>query len=244
MRNGKKWDMAVKIDKTRFTREFANKSKLVHFIDRAIERTPEFEWEAKFSPKKPDKGFHPSSDCLPSALNLYQSIAYPEARVIGCDLKKTFTVGHFWHQYLQYVLVELLEFASWDDIERHATHIWGDGKDYEFVSGSTDAICNILDDRYLIDIKTQKSIDFRLNHLPEWCADKYRCQINIYMDLFDIDQAIILCVNKDSPHNFKEYMFARDQKLIDAIYKKWKIVGECLKEGVEPTSKQEVILPL
>ena len=65
-------------------------------------------------------------------------------------------------------------------------------------------------------------------------ADKYECQFNIYMDLFDEDQAMLLAVNKDTPHDFKEFVFERDQNLIDAIYAKWEFVSLSLEADEPP----------
>jgi hypothetical protein len=48
--------------------------------------------------------------------------------------------------------------------------------------------------------------------------------MNIYMDFFDYDRALILAINKDTPHDFKEFEFRRNQPLIDVIYDKWKFV--------------------
>ena len=87
----------------------------------------------------------------------------------------------------------------------------------------------------LVDIKTMSGQAFRAPVLPEAFAHKYVCQINIYMDLFDIGQAMILGVNKDSPHDFKEILFVRNQSLIDAIYRKWKFVSECFDNDSPPT---------
>lgn len=229
--------MSIKLDKSKFTREFARQTKLAHLIDRAIENEDDFEWKAEFLKKKSDKGFHPSSDCLPSPYELYQSIFHPEPRKYGADLKKTFTVGHFWHQYLQFILVEKLSFCSWDDIEVHKTYSWGLRKNtpYHYVSGSADAIVEIPGHgRYLVDFKTQKSLDFRLNDFPDWCKDKYMCQLNIYMLLHDLDKALFFCINKDSPHSFKEIEIVRNQRLIDDILYKWKVTSEYIAKQEAP----------
>jgi hypothetical protein len=42
----------------------------------------------------------------------------------------------------------------------------------------------------------------------------------------------------------KEFEFDRNQPLIDAIYSKWKLVGDCVEIGLEPPLDYEVPLPL
>jgi hypothetical protein len=60
------------------------------------------------------------------------------------------------------------------------------------------------------------------------------------MDLFDLEQAMILGGNKDTPHDFKELTFVRNQPLIDAVYRKWEFVGDCLEGGTLP-SEDDVV---
>lgn len=246
--------MAIKLDTSKFVRNLANKHKLVPHLDRAIE-SGEFEWEYKFpGPKEQDDAWHPSGHCTPSVYDLWQmATSEPEERKLPASLLKTFQVGHFWHQYLQFVTVEKLGFATWDEIECSATRSWvsnpsfeDEPEPYHWVKGSAD-ICPVhipVHGDYLVDIKTMKSGDYKQNGMPRWCADKYECQANIYMDLFDIDRAIILCVLKDSPHDMKELEFVKNQPLIDAIYDKWHIVAECIATEVEPDIEFSIELPL
>jgi hypothetical protein len=86
--------------------------------------------------------------------------------------------------------------------------------------------------------------DFAKTGLPERFAAKYECQLNIYMDLFDMEQALIVAIQKGTPHAMKEFTFQRNQPLIDAIYEKWYLVSDCLDEGVAPSEDEVVSLPL
>lgn len=237
--------MAIKLKKDAFVKNLIKGHKLAGHIDKAIGEG-EFEWSAKFEPKVGDDGWHPSGDCTPNAYSLYQkAITLEEAKPHPASLLKTFTVGHFWHHYLQYIVVERLGFATWDDIEVKGERRWGEGA-YKWATGSADiAPCRIpVAGEYLVDIKTMGSHDFKQNGLPNWCAPKYECQVNIYMDWFDLERTIILCVSKDSPHDLKEFEFRRNQPLIDAIYGKWKLVGDCLDAGIAPPEDYETPLPL
>jgi hypothetical protein len=70
------------------------------------------------------------------------------------------------------------------------------------------------------------------------------CQLNIYMDFFDLERGMILGVQKDSPHEFREFHFDRNQPLIDALYNKWRLVAMCLDENVSPPEGEDIGLPL
>lgn len=237
--------MALKLKKDFLSRGLVNNFKLVPYIDKAI-GAEEFEWKADFSPKTGDDAWHPSSHCTPSAVHLYD-IATGQAPISepSIGLRKSFIVGHFWHAYIQHIVVERLGFADSSHIERKGERRWAD-KPFHWASGAGDiAPCDIPGvGEVLIDIKTMRANDFAMNSLPQWCAAKYECQINIYLDFFDLESAIILCVMKDSPHDFKEFFFKRNQPLIDAIYRKWMLVGDCIDQGIEPPENYVIDLPI
>jgi hypothetical protein len=254
--------MAIKLKRDQLVKNLSKKYKLATHLDKAIGKG-EMEWKAEFREKKGDTGWHPSGDCLPSPYELYHQARSEERELLAPGTYKTFAVGHFWHQYIQHIVVERLGFCGWDAIERHGDKGWtkeledlipeagvtfeGDRyKPFHWVSGSADiAPCEIPGHgTYLVDIKTMGSHDFRQAGLPTWCAAKYEAQVNIYMDFFDLEQAIILCVSKDSPHEFKEYIFERNPPLIEALYAKWKLVSACLDEEVEPDLTYIPALPI
>lgn len=234
--------MAIKLKKDAFVRNLVKGHKLANHIDKAIAEG-EFEWEAKFGVKLGDDAFHPSSDCVPSVYSLYKTRT-TESNGISGGLRKAFQVGHFWHAYIQWIVVERLGFATWDDVEVRGETRWSEGP-YGWATGSADiAPCRIpgVGD-YLVDIKTMRASDFKQQGLPSWCAEKYECQVNVYMDWFDLDEALILCVSKDSPHEFKEFTFKRNPQLVDAIYQKWALAGDCIRSGTVPDETYEVPLP-
>lgn len=250
------------VNKSNVASVLARNYKLVPHLNRAI-ADGEFEWDAKFEPKLGDDAWHPSGDCTPSMHELWlKATGQLEHRPFSVGLRKTFAVGHFWHAYLQWVVVEKLGFAGWDDIERRGTRGWGHTSvgtvrevpsvgqvpwaPYHWATGSADVCpCEIPGSgSFLIDFKTMNGNDFRKPDPPDWTADKWECQANIYMDWFDVEQAIFVGIQKDSPHEFKEFHFKRNQALIDAIYLKWKIVSECLAEGIEVPEDEDVDLPI
>lgn len=252
-------EMSIKLDRSKLVRQLAAKSKLVVHIDRAIDENPDFPWTFVHNPKIGDDAWHPSVHSTPSLWELYQ-ITQPNAptRTYGPGLKKTFMVGHFWHAYLQHIVVEKLKFASWHDIERKGSRGWTisngrptfiEGRKFEpfhWVTGSADiAPCEIPGvGSCLIDFKTMNQFDFKKPYIPEWCADKWECQANIYMDWFDLEEAIFVAICKDSPHEMKEFIFPRNQDLVDALYAKWALVSQCVKEQIEPPQSEIFHLPI
>lgn len=236
--------MALQIDKKSFGR-LAKGDKLVPHLDKVIGKD-DFEWTFDYHPKGVDDAWHPSTDCTPSTRDLYlKATGRGKDDQIPTSLRKTFLVGHFWHQYIQHVLVELLGYADEDHIERTGERIWGDGP-YRWVTGSADVAPLVLPggEEYLLDIKTMNAHNFRGQNAPAWAVDKWECQLNIYMDFFDLEKAIILGVEKDSPHDFREFEFRRNDDLIDALYAKWKLVGRCIDAEVEPPADVDDDLPL
>lgn len=183
----------------------------------------------------------------------------PAPRVIEAPLSKIFQVGHFWHQYLQEICLRagLCDEAS---VERRGEKAWatqtfytgggGDGievpKPFHFTTGSAD-ICPMEipgHGEYLIDFKTMGSHQFRGNTPHALTMEKWECQLNVYMDFFDMEKAIILGINKDAPHDYKEFEFHRNDKLIHQLYYKWMLVAECLDEGVAPPEDEVVELSI
>lgn len=242
--------MTIKFKKSALVKNLVSTNIIVPHIDRHIDKG-DFEWTAEFGQKHSDDAFHPSGDCTPSLHDLYmkatrQSIPRPPS----VSLRKSFIVGHFWHAYLQHIVVEI-GMAEARAIEREGVKCWGSGPDdqplpYHWAKGFGDiAPCSIPGHGdFLVDIKTMGSHHYKQTGLPEWAAAKYECQVNIYMDWFDLERTIILCVLKDSPHEMKEIIFERNQPLIDAIYGKWKIVGQCVVEGIVPPEDEPFILPI
>lgn len=241
--------MGIKVKKgTAFDRSKAvynlvNRDKLTPHLERAA--NDEFEWEYKYTAKEKDDAWHPSGHCTPDVRVLYD-IARQLAVMVDeedngisvttppSSANRIFQVGHFWHQYLQ-EMVRRLEFADERAIEREGKRFWGEDPDakvrpFEWARGSGDVAPCVIPKHgeFVVDFKTMGGFDFRKSGLPEWAAAKYEAQINIYMDFFDIERGLIVGVQKDTPHGFKEYEFRRNQKLIDTIYDKWQYVSELL----------------
>lgn len=250
--------MTIKLDKSKMVKSLVKRTKFVQHLDRAIGQG-DFVWDFDYEPKKGDTGWHPSGHCTPSPAELYHMALNPTKEDFPASLYKTFMVGHFWHQYLQWVTVKILGFADEAAVERTGKKGWGDCihsgglkhevchyQDWHYATGSGDLapIYIPTHGEYLVDFKTMGSHMFKPNLPPGTTIEKWECQANIYMDFFDLERALIVGICKDSPHDFKEYEFRRNQPLVDAIYGKWKLVSACIEEQVEPPVDEEVHLPL
>lgn len=242
------------------TKNLVKNHKLVQHLDRYLGEEIE-SFEFIYEPKKKDSAWHPSGDCLPTPSSLYDKALGSEPKEkFSVSLMKTFMVGHFWHQLLQKAILDI-GFADESSIERQGTKVWGNDipeifvdlssgisetrpvpKPFHWATGAGDvapcAIPNFGD--CIVDFKTMSSHQFKQKAIPEWAANKYEAQINIYMDFFDQEQGMILSINKDGPHDMKEFHYERNQPLIDAIYEKWHFVSECIDMGIRPTEEFDV----
>jgi hypothetical protein len=140
------------------------------------------------------------------------------------------------------------------DVSDNLLRVWPDSDDrtakvqpkpYHWATGSGDiAPCSIpVYGDYIVDFKTVNTRMFTYGPSDDVLA-KWECQGNIYMDFFDGDRILFVGIQKDYPHDMKEWEFRRNQPLIDAIYKKWMLVSECLDEGIVPPEDEEFPLPL
>lgn len=251
-----------------FRKDLSPKYKLVPKLDKAIAGFDE-PWTFAYEPKEHDLYWHPSGHCTPKPSYLYDMAT--ERLNDGHDdpefkkkMAKFGPVGHFWHQFLQHIMVRY-EMVSPDAIERQKVKGW---QPYEYEDCTMNCVgghsehCNAWkfrsyrpfhacignadvapwihkDHEYIVDFKTMGSRSFQAITLPEGFAAKYECQMNIYMDLFGYDRALIVAINKDTPHDFKEFEFRRNQPLIDMIYNKWKFVADCLEDQERPDTDDD-----
>jgi hypothetical protein len=242
----------LKLDKSQITRNLGRKYKLVPFLEKAFNDFDD-PWEYKYKEKEKDTAWHPSGHCTPPATELW-AITQGEDTFgpISGTLRKSFQVGHFWHQLLQHIVLRKLEFCTPEAIERRGTRHWGQTQEainqptpYQWVTGSGDiAPVEVPKWKGIVDFKTMSSHQFKQASIPEWAAAKYECQINLYMDFFDEGEAIIVPINKDTPHDMKEFLYERNQPLIDIIYEKLEFVSVCLEAGQAPTKADDEMFAL
>lgn len=245
-----------KLDNSKLLRNLGKKYKLVPYLDKAIANFGE-EWTFEAKEKPIDYGWHPSTHCTQSVTELYEEARCPEKERTkpSLSLKKIFAVGTFWHQWLQAIMIES-GLAKPEDIERHVIKVWECDirrdmahnlipKDYHWVSGSADVCPWTAPDGWIggIDFKTMGTHQFKQNGVPDWCSAKYECQMNIYMDIFDQSEWMILPIDK-ATGEMKEFIYERNQELIDAIYDRWKFVNECIRLDTPPDQGDEIAFDL
>lgn len=251
----------IKLTKDNFVRNLARGRLLVPYLEKYSEWDQPFDF--KYEPKEGDTAWHPSGDCLPTPRQLYDQALRIERESHSPSLQRTFLVGHFWHQAIQEVL-QRMEFAAPEAVERKGQRVWAEGVyepvdimrpgkllhekyplPYHWARGAGDVAPLVLPGGWegILDIKTMRGGDFdralKTGKLPERFAKKYEAQINIYMDFFDQEHGMFLAVNKDSPHNFCEFVYDRNDDMIETIYSKWQYVSECLDEGKRPEDDNE-----
>ena len=245
-----------KAKKLNFRRNLVKRHKFVGYLDEWFANEPEG-FEYTHTAKGEDDAWHPSGHCTPSVIDLYYAATDPDPHEWGASMNKAFAVGHFWHQLLQHAVLQI-GLAKPEDIERVGVRDWGERiftppepsstgavnavlhqsyKPYHWVKGAGDIAPLRLPKHgeYLVDFKTMGSRHFKAQGLPDGFEEKYEAQINIYMDLFDLEKALIVGINKDTGHEFKEIEFVRNQPLIDAIYRKWEFVSECIDAEIVPS---------
>lgn len=252
------------------------KTILASQLDEAFKRFNE-KFTFDYEPKKGDLGWHPSGDCLPPVSRLWgyayfavngefhPSVTNATAKKDLNHLNKTFMVGHYWHQVIQY-LIQKEGWAAPEAIEGIGYRAWDSQGDYRFIVASNDPtgdaivqgtvqpfhyvrgqgdVAPLIMPNWtgLVDIKTMNPADYKAGLSQSRFANKYLAQINIYMDLFNLDQALILAVDKGSAQ-FAEYTFVRDQILIDQIYAKWERVSYLLDHDIIPTEADDKLFEL
>lgn len=230
-------------DKSKIVRNLGKKYVYVPYLERALATFDE-PWQFTYQEKEKDTHWHPSGHCVPPATELYAIVSGEvKEEPISGSLRKIFQVGHFWHQYLQHVTLHKMEMCKPEAVERKGKREWGKTP-FHAVSGSGDlAPLEAPNWTGLVDYKTMNAANFKQQGIPPRYDAKYECQINVYMDLFDTAEAIILPINKDTGE-FKEFLYAKNCDLIDMIYQKWEFVSACLDAGEAPTAADDKMFPI
>lgn len=172
-----------------------------------------------------DGYFHPSSHCLTPELELYYAfhpeLLVPERYSVGQIMN--FQVGSAFHSLLQSMLIhlELVDPAEievgFTDERRHCSGRL-DIRRMEMPNGKV----------MPVDIKSSGA-----PKIADWLMDKYLAQLNVYMDVGcgpePMEQGMILIIEKQTPHRFREIIVQRDEALLDRIYTRWNRVLEAVQ---------------
>ena len=182
--------------------------------------------------KEKDGAFHPSSALMcEKALYAKMRGELPPETTRAED-EKTWMFGRYAHELIQWVVVDQLKLATWEDVEKEYNLRYGTAAGNEvWIRGFSDiARANVPghDEPVLVDIKSMASRLYSLGTLPGTKDAEYRAQVSLYLELEDLDTGIIICVEKDNPHRMREVRVERDGELVDSILEKWEYVADAL----------------
>jgi len=188
--------------------------------------------------KEKDGAFHPSS-ALACERALFAKLRgeLPE-EMTRLDMEKVFMIGRFYHELIQWIVVDQLGFSTWDQVEKR--HEWdfvtAAGNPYKVVGFPDVARMDIPGQPapVLLDIKTQAARLYGMNRLPGGLGEKYEAQTRIYLEFEDLDTAILLMCEKDNPHRFREVVVERDGAEVDRIVDGWDRVADALVDEDVP----------
>lgn len=191
-------------------------------IDQWLDENPEKSWGFQMEPKIGDDAWHPSGSCTPTVRELWEkATGVTKEREISVSLKKTFGVGHYYHQWIQWILRDEMKWCKPENVERKGGRHWDDNpettcdlsdsemawrlwpvgddcdhlkpKPYHWACGSADiAPLKLSDDTLvLFDIKSISVEDARSDAPPARYVDKWECQGSIYLDWFPECEEVI-----------------------------------------------------
>ena len=188
--------------------------------------------------KERDNAFHPSSALMCERALFAKMRGELPPETTKAESEKTFMYGRYIHELLQWIVVDQLKFATWEDVEKEYNLRYDTPNGNEvWIRGFADiarATIPGLDDPVLVDVKSMASRLYSLGELPKAKAFEYRAQVGLYLEMEDLDRGIIVCAEKDNPHRFREVEVARDGALIDTIMEGWEYVADCLASGEVP----------
>lgn len=176
-----------------------------------------------------DGWFHPSTHCFSDERFLQMSVdpRYKDRLVperMSLQSRMTIAMGSALHAVVQTQFL-IAGMIREEDIEVSLVNEEVHGR------GSMDfRIYHPNGKAYAVDIKTQNSRGFDMEHYPkkEWVG-----QLNCYMDWAGLDEAIVLVLESGFPYRFKEHHFSKDEQLLDEIYGRWTRVLEAVERGDE-----------
>jgi hypothetical protein len=94
-------------------------------IDQWLDENPEYRWTFTMEPKIGDDAWHPSGSCTPTVRELWETATgVAKERPLTVSLKKTFGVGHYYHQWIQTILRDKLKWCTSENVERRGGRHW------------------------------------------------------------------------------------------------------------------------
>ena len=193
--------------------------------------------------KEEDDAFHPSSAlmCLRALQAKREGLLVRQENSL--ESAKNFMFGHYIHGLIQWICVEELGFATWDDVEVDMDfHLETPAGNPYRVRGFPDISRCVVPNHepILVDIKTCNAHVFSLANLPRDKQEAYEAQVRLYLDFVGLDKGILLMAEKDHPHRFKEIVVERNNDQVDRIVAGWEAVVDIeARGGIAPCTCDE-----
>jgi hypothetical protein len=200
--------------------------ELIPYLDSYLanhRNTGTYEVVNEFKPA--DRYFHPSGDCMKCKRLLFFEKSerfHLPPQDIPPALTRTFHIGQAVHSLVQVWVKKMGE------LDGYPHSVMGpevSALDEKLnISGSIDDIIEFPSGkRYVLEIKTMNSNQFSRLTSPK---SDHLMQVQIYMLVMGVDEAIVLYIAKDWPHDMKEYKVKRGD--INVILRRWSKVKEAL----------------
>jgi hypothetical protein len=165
--------------------------------------------------------FHPST--------LHKSAKYLHGAYLNGDndqdfeprILRIFDNGHGVHDRLQKYLKEIGTLVE--------AEVPVENQEFE-ICGSADGILKLGKREGVLEIKSINANGFYATHEPKL---EHIIQINIYMFCLDIPRGCVLYENKNN-QELKEFYVKLDNKILDPIFEKIKLVQSWIREGKKP----------
>lgn len=224
--------MPAKKKPTKFRRladKIMSGDMLTPILEQALLSKGEHVWPSEYAIKiynkerKWDGRFHPSSHADAPELQLFYEFN-PKYAVRRdpptVDLIMTFQVGSAFHSLIQSMLIHM-ELTTEDEVEVPFVN------EEHNVSGTVDVRKIYLPNGKIYPLEIKSS-----GFLPKEPSDKYIRQFQVYMDIGceePQEEGLMLYIEKNHPHRFKEFLIRRDETILNDIYGKWNRVLEAIE---------------
>lgn len=215
----------------RLTDSVASGNLLVPWLERELVTRGEFSWPDDYSihiinkERIFDGYFHPSGHASAPELQLFYEF-HPDFQTYHEPLSAgnimTFQVGSAYHALIQSMLIHM-GLTTVDEVEVSFV------SDRRHCSGTLDIRRLTLPNGKVLPIEIKSAGRFPV---PPYFMDKYMAQFQVYMDLGDDEpqeEGLMLFLEKQSPHRFREILIKRDENLLQTIYRKWDRVLEAIE---------------
>jgi hypothetical protein len=186
---------------------------LIKAIDKYLQAKPRDEREKNC--------FHPSSLHKSTKELYWHYLEGDNNQQFDSRILRIFDNGHYVHHRLQGYLSDIGILIQ--------TEVPVENKEYE-IKGHTDGIIQINGVKGILEIKSMNANQFYSHYEPK---SEHLIQVNVYMFCTGIPRACLLYECKDN-QELKEFYIGQDEKILNPVLKKIRVVQGCIRENKEP----------